>query len=271
MLIGAMNHPARPIIDEIRWMSKMGLEFVDLTLEPPAAAPGSFSIREVKKIISDTGLPVVGHTAYYLPFASPFESLRRAAVDEARRCLEIFSELGAKWMNLHPDPHAPFQSSGYITEKNLVSFSELQTTSQETKVGLMVENLPGRFNSVDQIGELLDGMPELGLHLDIGHSNLMVQENTAPSLLAAYGNRLRHVHLHDNKGGSADLHLPLGAGTLFLRDHIKALRKSGYDGTITLEVFSPDQHFLAYSRDVLRKLWNETAFPEPKFSSLTPA
>jgi len=36
------------------------------------------------------------------------------------------------------------------------------------------------------------------------------------------------------------------------------LKKCGYDGTITLEVFTPDRQFLAYSRDVLRKIWDDT-------------
>jgi hypothetical protein len=40
------------------------------------------------------------------------------------------------------------------------------------------------------------------------------------------------------------------------------LKQSGYDGTITLEVFSPDRNFLAYSRDVLQELWS-TAGTKP--------
>ena len=34
------------------------------------------------------------------------------------------------------------------------------------------------------------------------------------------------------------------------------LQATGYDGTITLEVFTPDRHYLAYSRDVLRQIWD---------------
>jgi len=76
-------------------------------------------------------------------------------------------------------------------------------------------------------------------------------------LLAAYGSRLRHVHLHDNKGGRADLHLPLGTGSVDVRGAIRSLQKVGYDGTITLEVFTPDRHHLAYSRDSLQRIWSE--------------
>jgi hypothetical protein len=77
------------------------------------------------------------------------------------------------------------------------------------------------------------------------------------AILDRHGDRLRHVHLHDNRGGSQDLHLPLGAGNLDTRRHVRALKAAGYDGTITLEVFTPDWHYLAYSRDVLRRLWDE--------------
>jgi sugar phosphate isomerase/epimerase len=109
------------------------------------------------------------------------------------------------------------------------------------------------------LGELLLQIPELGLHLDIGHANLEVPYNTAEEILQAHGSRLRHVHLHDNKGGQGDLHLPLGCGTLDLRRAVRALQDTGYDGTITLEVFAPDRHYLDYSRGVLRRVWDEEA------------
>jgi hypothetical protein len=35
------------------------------------------------------------------------------------------------------------------------------------------------------------------------------------------------------------------------------LQAIGYDGTITLEVFSPDRAHLAYSKDVLRRIWDQ--------------
>jgi sugar phosphate isomerase/epimerase len=107
------------------------------------------------------------------------------------------------------------------------------------------------------LAELLEAIPELALHLDIGHANLLVETNTTEDLLRVYGPRLRHVHLHDNKGGSADLHLPLGAGTIDTATYVRMLQKAGYDGTITLEVFTPDKHHLAYSRDLLRGIWQE--------------
>lgn len=121
----------------------------------------------------------------------------------------------------------------------------------------MIENLPGDYNSAPQLGELLGRMPTLGLHLDIGHANLQVPHNTTGEILEAWGNRLRHVHLHDNKGGHADVHMPLGTGSVDVRAAVQALQTCDYDGTITLEVFTPDRRHLLYSRDLLRKLWDQ--------------
>jgi sugar phosphate isomerase/epimerase len=256
MLIGAMNHPARPVLKEIEWMGEMGLGFVDLTLEPPAAAVWKVDLREIRKALADYNLQVVGHTAYYLPLCSPFEGIRKAAVEDLKNCIEAFGQLGASWMNLHPDRNVPMHDRKYIIERNLQSMRELLPVGHDCGVGLMIENLPGEFNTVYQLSQLLDPMPDLGLHLDIGHANLMVEKNTTEEILTAYGTRLRHVHLHDNKGGNLDLHLALGSGTIDISRQIRALKQAGYDGTITLEVFAPDRHFLAYSRDTLRRLWD---------------
>ena len=259
MRIGAMNHPGRDLVTEIEQVAEMGFDFIDLTLEPPAASARHVDVRSVLSALRDRDLGVVGHTAYYLPLCSPFESLRRAAVDELKLCLEIFAQLGVKWMNIHPDRQAPLHDRKFIIERILESIRELLLPARNPGIGIMIENLPGSFNSRGQLAELLDPIPELGLHLDIGHANLLVEHNTTDEILAAYAHRLQHVHLHDNKGGSADLHLPLGAGTLDVKYCLNLLRRVSYDGTITLEVFSADRRHLTYSRDVLRSLWDQCA------------
>lgn len=266
MLIGAMNHPKKDLFEEIAWMADMGLEFLDLTLEPPACPSWAVDPQRVRRELDRRRMNVVGHTAYYLPIGSPFEEVRQASVTELKRCLQVFSEIGVKWMNIHPDRHAPFHERSFYIERDLESLEELKEFGDRVGVGLMIENLPGDFNTADQLGELLDRMPDLGLHLDIGHSNLMVECNTSGEILERYGDRLKHVHLHDNKGGRDDLHMPLGAGTVDLEKQVCILKGCGYDGTITLEVFTEDPHYLAYSRDMLRLTWD--ACPAPPREAL---
>jgi sugar phosphate isomerase/epimerase len=259
MLIGAMNHPQHKVEEEICWMAQMGLDFIDLTLEPPAAAPWQIDLPLVRQTLQQHGLTVVGHTAYYLPLGHPFESVRRGAIDAFLRCAEVFAELGASCMNIHPDSRAPMHDRTFIIEQNLQSLSEILEACRGLGVTVMVENLPSDFNTAEEIGKLLDPLPDLALHLDLGHTHLHAGENTAPAILAAYGHRLAHVHLHDNLGGPADLHLPLGAGSLDLPMSLQALKSAGYDGTITLEVFAPDQNLLRFSVDKLRRMWDDSA------------
>lgn len=257
MLIGAMNHPGKDVLHEIDWIAAMGLDFIDLTLEPPLAASWKIDRAAIREAIQRHRLGVVGHTAFYLPLASGIEEIRQASLQELRRCVDAFAEIGASWMNVHPDRHAPMHDRRFFVERNIATLQELLPYAAERGVGVMIENLPGDFNTAKELGELLDPLPKLGLHLDIGHANLMVVRSTVEELMAAYGTRLRHVHLHDNKGGSADLHLPLGTGSVDVRGAVGLLKRFGYDGTITLEVFTPDPHHLAYSRDLLQRIWEE--------------
>ena len=254
MLIGAMNNPGRPLAEQIQWLGKIGFDFLDLTLEPPHAASWKIDAPALKKLLADSNLRVVGHTAPFLPIASPVEELRQAALVEFRRCIDVFHRLGALYMNVHPGV-SPMHDRAFTVRRNLDSLRELLSYGKKAGVGIMVENLPDRFNTAHQLSELLDALPELGLHLDIGHANLMTPMNTTSEILAAHGRRLKHVHLHDNRGGNQDLHLPLGAGNIDVHGAIRALKSCGCDGTITLEVFTPDLNHLVYSRDVLKQTW----------------
>jgi sugar phosphate isomerase/epimerase len=267
MIIGAMNHPVQDPVAEIRWMAEMGLDFIDFTIEPPAAASWRLDTKAVRQALDTYKLKVIGHTAFYLPLGSAFDEIRRAGVEELKRCIEKFAEIGAPWMNIHPDRNVPMHDRAFFIRRNIESIVEMQDHAERYGVGLMIENLPGEYNNATQLGDLLDALPKLGLHLDIGHANLMVPRNTTEEILNRYGSRLQHVHLHDNRGGNADLHLPLGAGDIDVPAAIRALKHCGFDGTITLEVFTRDRHYLAYSRDVLRSLWDRINVPQPAGAS----
>lgn len=255
MKVGAMNHPGRDPAEEIRVFADMGLDFIDLTLEPPMAGWWQCDPEKIREALQETGMGVVGHTAYYLPIAHPFEEVRHGAVEALCRSLAVFTELGAGVMNVHPDSHAPLHDRRFVVRQNLKSISEVIHAAVGTGVVIMVENLPGNFNTAADLAELLDPLPELGLHLDIGHTELMVDRSTIDGILDRFAGRIRHVHAHDNKRGSADLHLPIGAGVIDIAAHLRALKGTGYDGTVTLEVFTPDPSYLKYSAEKVREMW----------------
>ncbi|HLZ10595.1 MAG TPA: sugar phosphate isomerase/epimerase family protein [Chloroflexota bacterium] len=257
MIIGAMNHPMRSVVSEIRRFRELGFDFIDLTLEPEKARPDRLDPLEISAALRASGLGIVGHTAWYLPIGSPFDRVREAAIEEMVVCFDLFARLGAKLINVHPDPRVPsLFPRDWIVQRNVDSLGRLSGLAEERGVRLMLENLPGLFNAVDPLQGMFEALPEIGWHLDVGHANLGTATNVSGALIDALGSRLCHVHLSDNKGGDADLHLPLGAGTIDWTWAVDLLRRHGYDDTITLEVFSPDVDYLTASRRKLRALWD---------------
>jgi sugar phosphate isomerase/epimerase len=247
----------RDVVAEIQQFRALGFDFLDLSLEPLSASPDRVDISGIAAALAAAGMSAVGHTAWYLPIASPIERVRRAALDELATCLDVFARLGIRLVNVHPDQRVPsLLPRDWLVDRNIESLTWLTERARERSLVLMLENIPGPFNQVDPLRRIFQAIPDLRWHLDVGHANLGAPANVTPDLLAALGSRLAHVHLSDNKGGDADLHLPLGVGTIDWRWVVGLLKGHGYDGTITLEVFTPDADYLAISRAKLRQLWD---------------
>jgi sugar phosphate isomerase/epimerase len=257
MLIGAMNFPGRSVAKEVHRIAEDGFDFLDLTLEPPAAwLPDG---REVARLCGDLGLRIVGHTAYYLPIASTFPELRRTARDLFGRALDTFADAGVELVNVHPDQRVPLQALEHVRSANADAIGNLAADAGERGLKLMVENLDRLFASVSDVKSILDAVPEAGFHLDIGHANLRLglgEKNRTQSFLEALGDRLWHVHVSDNSGGAEDRHLPLGAGNIDWKAAVRALKASGYDGTVTLEIFSREREHLRTSRRLWLEWWS---------------
>jgi sugar phosphate isomerase/epimerase len=145
----------------------------------------------------------------------------------------------------------------WVLKRNVESLGELAAAADQLDLRLILENLPGQFNQPSRLRLVFDAVPDLGLHLDVGHANLGTPRNLSEDLVAAFGDRLEHVHFSDNRGGDLDLHLPLGAGAIDWRQIVRVLKSGQYDCTKTLEVFSTDREYLAVSQRKVRQLWAE--------------
>lgn len=257
MLIGAMNNPMLDPVEEIETYARFGLDFIDLTLEPQAAYAGTLDVAGVKNALGRTGLGIVGHTAYYLPIASPFAEIREAAIAEIERDMEVFRDLGVEKVNVHPYTEISLHETRWIRETNIAAFQRLTTRATDFGLKLMVENMPSNFNRPRDLSMVFSAVPDLHFHLDVGHANLETEHNLTVELASLFHDRLIHVHFSDNNGGNLDLHLPLGVGQIDWKWIVHILKRVGYDGTITLEVFANERAHLLLSRDKLRALWEE--------------
>lgn len=252
-----MNFPGRSVKKEIHRIAEDGFDFLDLTIEPPAAwLPDG---GEIARLCSDLGLSIVGHTAWYLPLASPFAEVRKMARDLYKRCLDSFAAAGVELVNVHPDQRVPLHNKDQIRKMNAEAIARLSQDAAQLGVTIMVENLDRGFSDVDDLRAILDAEPDLRFHLDVGHANLnlgVAGSNRTERLMEAFADRLAHVHLSDNRGGDQDLHLPLGAGTIDWKGVARLLKQGGYDGTFTLEVFSREREYLRMSRRLWLEWWS---------------
>src|SRR5205823_7723666 len=137
---------------------------------------------------------------------------------------EVFAEAGIELVNVHPvAQHLP---PAEAVARNAAALAELDEAAHERGVTLMVENLRDPFGTPEGLAPLLAAAPRARFHLDVGHAHLGGDRLRA--LLAAFGDRLGHVHVSDNFGID-DLHLPLGAGSIDWRAAAGSLRAAGYD------------------------------------------
>lgn len=254
MQIGMMNNPQANVLEEARWAADHGFEFLDLTIEGPRAALDQIDPRAIRRLLDQTGLGVVGHTAWFLPFGSPVERVRRAAVEEVAASLPSFAEVGAKLVNVHIARGVGSFGRDSMYRQNGASFAELAERAAPHGIRMMVEHVPDQITGIDDIRTILDHDRRLGFHLDVGHAH--IGGDRLEGLLKAFADRLCHVHLSDNRGREDD-HMPLGAGRIDWPRAIRLIKQAGYDATITLEVFATDRDYLLWSAEKVRKWWAE--------------
>ena len=262
MKIGGMNYPGRDPIAEITWFGENGFDFVDFTLEPPCADPDQINPGAIKDTLAKYNLDVVAHCAWFIPLSSPFTNLRQASLAEFRRSLNAARAIGAKVMNTHYIGVSRFFPPEKTIEWNVETLGPLCEQAAELGITIVIENNIKPWVSVNQLENLvtiMERLPLLRFHLDVGHTKLERAYDRFDEYLEKLGHKLLHVHLSDNDG-TADQHLPLGAVTLSKTDwpkHTQKLKASGYDGTITLEIFAGYREYLLVSRDLFKQWWNE--------------
>lgn len=249
MKIGVMNYPNNDLVEEIKWISGNEFDFIDLTIEPLMAY--DFDVRKVKRVLNDFGLEAIGHTNPFLPCIFPIQSIRKVCLDEFRKYVKIFANLGIELMNIHPFYEAPFLSDEDMIRANIQFLKEVNKLCRSEGITLMFENYVKPFDNPEAFERIIKEVPDLKVHLDVGHCNIGQEKNLAEAFFDRFGDKIVHLHLSDNKG-RADDHLPLGCGNIEWGEIVGTIKKYGFDKTITLEIFSGDRDYLLLSRDKLR-------------------
>ncbi|MGM0568718.1 MAG: sugar phosphate isomerase/epimerase family protein [Elusimicrobiota bacterium] len=250
MKIGVVNNFRNSICEEIELIAWEGFDFVDLTLEPLFK---DLNPEKVKSVIEETGIEIIGHTSPFLPVIFPLESVREASMDEFERYVDFFSYIGVKLMNVHPSDFASLMDVKEVVRENRKFISRLNGMCRSRGMTLMLESGMKPFNTPEMFEVLLEGMDDVGVHIDVGHCNVHSNRNLTEEFFSRFGDRIVHAHFSDNFG-DRDEHLPLGAGNIDWENVIEIFSRYGYNKTITLEVFCENRAYLIESSRYLRKL-----------------
>jgi sugar phosphate isomerase/epimerase len=255
MKIGLMNNPAAPVRQEAIAIGKAKYDFLDLTIEPPQAL--DIDTADLARILVQYRLGIVGHTDPCLPYAYPLAGIRQACLRELERCARIFAALKARVMNIHPCYTRPPAMRGALVDLNIEALGPIVDMARGYGLAVVFENFRAPFDSVAVHERILNEVPGLKLHLDVGHANMGRDDATV--FCKRLGRHIGHVHFSDNRS-SGDHHMPLGVGNVNWPQVVAALKKVGYDETITLEVFCDEPavqfQYLELSRNFLRDLWH---------------
>lgn len=249
MQLGVMNDPVKSVYEEVARFGEAGYDFVDLTIEAPNAL--QIDVDRLRPILDRYDMFVLGHTDPCLPHAYPLPAVRNACLEELERCAGIFSTLGARVMNIHPCYACPPGMKPDLVELNMDALQSVVAMADSYGLVLVLENYLFPFDRVSTFATLIERVPGLHIHLDVGHANL--GKDHGDVFCRKLGHHIRHVHVSDNRS-KADDHMPLGAGNIDWPKIIQALKTIGYDEAITLEVFGRDPRTLFKYLDISRKL-----------------
>jgi sugar phosphate isomerase/epimerase len=194
---------------------------------------------------------------YWHPsFIEPDPHYRRVRIDHTRRALSLCAELGAPHITTEPGgPLAKGQGRQDAIDLFVEVLKPLAEHAHSVGVLLLLEPEPGLLlETTDQFLEVAERLnaPSVGLNFDVGHA-FCVHEDL-PRAIAKLAPHTRHYHLEDIAATRVHHHLVPGTGAIDFPEVISAIRQTGYDGWLTVELYpfvdDPD----AAAREALRVL-----------------
>jgi sugar phosphate isomerase/epimerase len=265
MQCGAMNNPLNSLTEEVERVASLGCDYLELCMDAPLAH--HTTIREtlpfIRRTLAGAGMGLVGHLPTFVYTADLTASIRAASLAEIITSLEVASELPVTKAVLHPSAVHPLGSA--IMELSLQYAAETLSTvvhrANQLGVVLCLENMFPRYRAFFEPATFVDifqQYPELMLTLDIAHAHIGSRDSArALEFIQRFGKRIGHIHVSDNRLKQDD-HLPLGSGSIDFQRIVAALKQSGYDGTVTLEVFDNNPASVVKSMEKWKRTWKES-------------
>jgi len=212
--------------------------------------------EEIKAHLARTGLKV-GSLAVDT-FANPLygkgslsstvKEVRDQAIADAKAVIDFAAEIGCPIVTLWPgqDGYDYIFAADYIKERQLFADGVEELCRYNSDITITLEykiKEPRTHSYISTVGATLlmiekIGLPNLGIALDYGHAALGYETAAeAVAMCKMYGDRLKHIHINDNYRLWDDDMIVGSVHSLEYLEFIYWLRKTGYEGYMTLDQF----------------------------------
>ena len=217
---------------DVRDLHGLGLAFAEVAITDPLRFPEL--IGEYRDLKDSLGL-------YYLCHGpregdpNDVRALESRFFPKILRILPLMNELEMKLLTLHLWLDRRFIKRDVLSFK-IGLLRRIVEEASKARIVIGIENLS---EEAQDMAKALEVIPELMVTLDLGHAELLCQENRSTGFIEQFPDRIQHIHLHDNRGGNSpkdDLHLPPGEGVIDFRSIFEALARIHYNRTVTLEL-----------------------------------
>ena len=177
---------------------------------------------------------------YWHPsWIEPDPNYRAIRREHTKRALVLAAELGAPCIQTEPGgPLAPGQSWDAAARVFYDEIMPCVEVAEREQVFLLIEPEPGlmieRFDQYLEFAGRVDS-PWLGLNFDIGHAYCVSEE---PWLwIERMQAHTKHYHIEDIAATRVHQHLVPGRGAIDFPATLDAIRRTGYDGWVTVELY----------------------------------
>ncbi len=223
-------------VADIQWLKTHGLDFGEIVLNDKESRNYWKSFKD--DCASDGSFFLIAHGPHE-GNPNSVENVTRKYIPALEETVHTLCDLGIDFLTTHLWMDSRYVLPEVIDVK-IEALNKLRNFGLANGVTVSLENLS---ESALDFNRIISGIPELALTLDVGHGQLLTDRNRSFEIIRDFHKNVRHVHVHDNVGGTGvkdDLHLPLGEGVIDFEGIFCELMKMGYDGTVTLEL-KPEQ------------------------------
>lgn len=256
---------------QFEMVKNIGFDGIELSGTRPHAYAFDMDQRRIDYILELKGkyqleIPMYGPELlqYQYNISSPYEAERKDTIEYLLASIDAAKAVGTKRMQITCG-HAGYEVSREQSIRNIVTvLKTVMPYAEEQDINVILEPLTiMESNTIVMLDSAVSlirevGSPNLKGMLDAA----MVMTNWEPVdvYFQKFGSLLDYIHWGDSMG-TAENHLHIGGGCIDAEGFFRAVRRRGYDGWVSVEMFSnyirePEMHAAREVR-LLREIFSK--------------